>query len=50
MYSCDVNRINDILIKPWVESNLNLLYSDIKNKARIYIEESAYVKEIMDEI
>ena len=28
---------------------MNLLYNDIKNKARIYIEESAYVMGIMDE-
>ena len=49
MYSCGINRINDRLIKSLVESNLNILYSDIKNKARIYIEESAYVKGIMDE-
>ena len=49
MYSCGINRINDRLIKSLVESNLNILYNDIKNKARIYIEESAYVKGIMDE-
>ena len=49
MYSCGINRINDRLIKSLVESNLNILYSDIKNKARIYIEESAYVKGIIDE-
>jgi RNA-dependent RNA polymerase len=49
MYSCGINRYNDRLIKALVESNLNILYNDLKNKARIYVEESAYVKGIMDE-
>ena len=49
MYNYGINKNNDRLIKSLVESNLNLLYNDIKNKARIYIEESAYVMGIMDE-
>ncbi len=49
MYNYGINRNNDRLIKSLVESNMNLLYNDIKNKARIYIEESAYVMGIMDE-
>ena len=49
MYKYGINKTNDRLIKSLVESNLNLLYNDIKNKARIYIEESAYVMGIMDE-
>jgi hypothetical protein len=49
MYNYGINRSNDRLIKSLVESNMNLLYNDIKNKARIYIEESAYVMGIMDE-
>ena len=49
MYKYGINKNNDRLIKSLVESNLNLLYNDIKNKARIYIDESAYVMGIMDE-
>ena len=49
MYKYGINKTNDRLIKSLVESNINLLYNDIKNKARIYIEESAYVMGIMDE-
>ena len=49
MYNYGINKNNDRLIKSLVESNMNLLYNDIKNKARIYIEESAYVMGIMDE-
>ena len=49
MCSCGINRINDRLMKSLIESNLDILYDDVKNKARIYIEESAYVKGIMDE-
>ena len=49
MYKYGINKTNDRLIKSLVESNLNLLYNDIKNKARIYIDESAYVMGIMDE-
>ena len=43
-----INGINDRLIKSIVESNLNILYNDIKNKIRIYIEESVYVNGIID--
>ena len=50
MYSCGINRINDRLLHSLVESNLDILYDDLKKKARIYIEESAYVKGIMDEL
>ena len=49
MYKYGINKNNDRLIKSLVESNMNLLYNDIKNKARIYIEKSAYVMGIMDE-
>ena len=49
MYKYGINKTNDRLIKSLVESNLNLLYNDIKNKARIYIDDSAYVMGIMDE-
>ena len=49
MYSCGINRANDRLMSSLIESNLDILYDDVKNKARIYIEESAYVKGIMDE-
>ena len=49
MYSCGINRANDRLLNSLIESNLDILYSDIKKKARIYIEESAYVKGILDE-
>ena len=49
MNSCGINKTNDRLIKAIIESNLDLLYNDIKKKARIYIEDSAYVMGIMDE-
>ena len=49
MYKYGINKTNDRLIKSLVESNLNLLYNDIKSKARIYIDDSAYVMGIMDE-
>ena len=49
MNSCGINKTNDRLIKAIIESNLDLLYNDIKKKARIYIEDSAYVIGIMDE-
>ena len=49
MNSCGINRINDRLSRSIIESNLDILYNDVKKKARIYIEESAYVIGIMDE-
>ena len=49
MYLNGINMSNDRLIKSLVENNKNLLYNDLKNKARIYIEKSAYVMGIMDE-
>ena len=49
MYSCGINRVNDRLLKTLIESNLDILYDDVKKKARIYVDESAYVKGIMDE-
>ena len=49
MNSCGLNAANDRLLKSIIESNLNILYNDIKKKARIYVEESAYVIGIMDE-
>ena len=48
MYFFCINGINDGLIKSIVESNLNILCNDIKNKIRIYIEESVYVNGIID--
>ena len=44
-----INQLNDRLIRSLVENNKTLLYNDLKNKARIYIEKSAYVIGIMDE-
>ena len=49
MNFCEVNKTNDRLMKSLLESNLYILYNDIKNKARIYVEDSAYVIGIMDE-
>ena len=49
MNSCGINMTNDRLSKSLIESNLGILYNDVKKKARIYIEESAYVIGIMDE-
>ena len=49
MNSCGINRTNDRLSRSIIESNLDILYNDIKKKARIYVEESAYVIGIMDE-
>ena len=49
MFTSGINRTNDRLLKTLIESNLDILYRDIKNKARIYVDESAYVKGIMDE-
>ena len=49
MNSCGINRVNDRLLKSLIESNLDILYNDVKKKARIYVEESAYVIGIMDE-
>ena len=49
MNACGINRMNDRLSRSIIESNLDILYNDIKKKARIYVEESAYVIGIMDE-
>ena len=49
MNYCGINRTNDRLVKSIIESNLDILYNDVKKKARIYVEESAYVIGIMDE-
>ena len=49
MNSCGLNRLNDRLMRSLLESNLQILYNDVKNKARIYIQDSAYVIGIMDE-
>ena len=49
MNSCGINKTNDRLMKTLLETNLQILYNDIKNKARIYIKDSAYVIGIMDE-
>ena len=49
MNSCGINKTNDRLMRSLLESNLQILYNDVKNKARIYIEDSAYVIGIMDE-
>ena len=44
-----INKANDRLLKSLIESNIDILYNDIKKKARIYVEKSAYVIGIMDE-
>ena len=49
MNRCGINKINDRLMRSLLESNLQILYNDVKNKARIYIKDSAYVIGIMDE-
>ena len=49
MNSCGINRKNDRLIKSIIDSNIDILFNDIKKKARIYVEQSAYVIGIMDE-
>ena len=49
MNRCGINKMNDRLMRSLLESNLQILYNDIKNKARIYIKDSAYVIGIMDE-
>jgi RNA-dependent RNA polymerase len=49
MNSCGINKKNDRLIKSIIESNIDILYNDLKKKARIYVEQSAYVIGIMDE-
>ena len=49
MNSCGINRLNDRLSRSIIESNLDILYNDVKKKARIYVEEAAYVIGIMDE-
>ena len=49
MNSCGINKKNDRLMRSLLESNLQILYNDVKNKARIYIQDSAYVIGIMDE-
>ena len=49
MNSCGITRSNDRLMKSLIESNLEILFNDVKNKARIYIEEAAYAIGIMDE-
>ena len=49
MNKCGINKKNDRLMRSLLQSNLQILYNDVKNKARIYIKESAYVIGIMDE-
>ena len=49
MNFCGVDKTNDRLMKSLLESNLYILYNDVKNKARIYVEDSAYIIGIMDE-
>ena len=49
MNSCGINKKNDRLMRSLLESNLQILYNDVKNKARIYVQDSAYVIGIMDE-
>ena len=49
MNSCGINKLNDRLMRSLLESNLQILYNDVKNKARIYVQDSAYVIGIMDE-
>ena len=49
MYYSGINNSNDRLIKTLVDKNKELLYQDLKAKARIHIKEGAYVIGIMDE-
>ncbi len=49
MNNSGINMNNDRLIKSLVDNNKNLLYKDLKNRARIYVKDSAYVIGIMDE-
>lgn len=49
MHLSGVNRTNDRLVRSIVSANKEILYRDLKKKARIYIEEGAYVTGIMDE-
>ena len=49
MYLNGVTMKNDRLVKTLVDTNKDILYTDLKNKARIYIKDSAYVIGIMDE-
>ena len=49
MNKCGINKSNDRLMRSLLESNLQILYNDVKNRARIYIKDSAYVIGIMDE-
>ena len=49
MNRCGINKTNDRLMRSLLESNLQILYNDVKNRARIYIKDSAYVIGIMDE-
>ena len=44
-----ITKDNDRLLKSLIESNIDILYNDIKKKARIYVEQSAYVIGVMDE-
>ena len=49
MNKCGINKKNDRLMRSLLQSNLQILYNDVKNRARIYIKDSAYVIGIMDE-
>ena len=49
MYLKGITMKNDRLVKSLVDTNKDLLYTDLKHKARIYIKDSAYVIGIMDE-
>jgi hypothetical protein len=49
MYLSGINRSNDRLVRSIVSANKEILYRDLKKKARIYIEDGAYVTGILDE-
>ncbi len=49
IYNNGINMNNDRLINSLIDKNKEILYTDLKTKARIYIDQSAYVIGILDE-
>lgn len=49
MYKNNINYKNDRLISSIINSNKSILYRDLKDRARIYIESGACLVGIMDE-
>ena len=50
MNSCGINKTNDRLMKSLMESNLQILYNDIKKKTSIYVKDYISEIEIKNEI